>query len=113
MVGRLFVLYLCPGDDLARAVVASRRVGGAVARNRAKRLLREALGVRILRTNGSATDIRQRFALAGDPRAGLWVVAVARTAILNAKAQDVLAELDRMLQHLPRQSPQAGGGTQI
>ena len=36
-VGRLFVLYLYPGDDLARAVVASRKVGGAVTRNRAKK----------------------------------------------------------------------------
>lgn len=44
--GRLLVLHAYPrGDDgPARvAVIASRRVGGAVRRNRAKRLLREAV----------------------------------------------------------------------
>ena len=42
--GRLCVLHLGvgPGDGVRVAVVASRRVGHAVARNRAKRLLREA-----------------------------------------------------------------------
>ncbi|MFP4310379.1 MAG: ribonuclease P protein component [Nitriliruptoraceae bacterium] len=44
--GRLLVIHAAPrGDDEpARvAVIASRRVGGAVQRNRAKRLLREAV----------------------------------------------------------------------
>ena len=36
-VGRLVVVYLLPAADAARAVVASRKVGGAVQRNRAKR----------------------------------------------------------------------------
>ena len=40
-VGRLLVVYLLSADDMARGVVASRKVGGAVQRNRAKRLLRE------------------------------------------------------------------------
>jgi ribonuclease P protein component len=43
--GRLVVLHLAVSDEdrpARLAVVASRRVGGAVRRNRAKRLLREA-----------------------------------------------------------------------
>jgi ribonuclease P protein component len=42
--GRLAVLYTLATPDAARAVgvVTSRKIGGAVARNRARRLLREA-----------------------------------------------------------------------
>jgi ribonuclease P protein component len=42
--GRLAVLYALDSPDTARAVgvVTSRKIGGAVARNRARRLLREA-----------------------------------------------------------------------
>jgi ribonuclease P protein component len=45
-VGRFLVVYLLPAEnpeDQAQAVVASKKIGGAVQRNRAKRLLREAL----------------------------------------------------------------------
>jgi len=96
-VGRLLVLYLFPGDDLARAVVASRKVGGAVARNRAKRLLRVAIRDVIETPCGAAAEIKRRVwpdAPVGD---GLWVVTVARARILGATAPDVTAELEHLL----------------
>jgi len=42
--GRLAVLYAldAPGEPRAIGIVTSRKIGGAVARNRARRLLREA-----------------------------------------------------------------------
>jgi len=42
-VGRFLVVYLYEADDDAQAFVASRKLGGAVKRNRAKRLLRAAI----------------------------------------------------------------------
>lgn len=85
-----------PGDDLARAVVASRKIGGAVLRNRAKRLLREALASQIQRSPGAVVQIRQRFLPTAD-REGLWLVAVARSSIRGVRCADVTAELVRML----------------
>jgi len=97
LVGRLFVLYMYPGDDFARAVVASRKIGGAVQRNRAKRLLREALANQILRQPGAAEQLRQRFLPAAD-RGGLWIVTVARSAIRDVRCPEVIAELESMLE---------------
>lgn len=63
------------------AVVASRKVGSAVARNRAKRLLREAAA-------------RLRWA------PGLDIVLVARHACATSVMPDVLEELTTLAQEL-------------
>jgi ribonuclease P protein component len=61
--------------------VASRRVGNAVKRNRAKRLLREAIRTTITRfKNGS-----------------LWVVLVARATLLDADHRDLIEDLENVL----------------
>jgi ribonuclease P protein component len=97
IVGRLFVLFLYPGDDQARAVVASRRVGGAVIRNRAKRLLREAIRNQVESRPGYAAVLRRRFFPDAGSGEGLWLVAVARSSIASAHCPDVVAELAEML----------------
>ena len=115
-VGRFLVVYLLPADDSARAVVASKRVGGAVQRNRAKRLLRVALRTGALASAESVVGIQKRFfpepeghtanRIEGEiPEAqapdasptGLWVVLVARKAILDTDSRTVREELDTLL----------------
>ena len=74
------VAFLAPGTGRA-AFVAGRKVGSAVKRNRAKRVLRAAwLGI--------------------EPalRAGYDVTWVARAAIRGAKTQDLVAEMTQLLQ---------------
>jgi ribonuclease P protein component len=80
-VGRTMVLWLREGDgaSLRLGVVASRKVGGAVQRARARRRLREAYR-------------RQRNALAGS----YDVVLVARRSILHAPWSEVTGELERL-----------------
>lgn len=77
----LVVVYVLPSEDRTRVgFVSSRSVGGAVARNRARRLLREAW-------RGLAPRIRGNYRL----------VAVARVGIRGAKMQDVMSDMERAL----------------
>jgi ribonuclease P protein component len=78
--GRLVILYVTPGDSLRAAFVSGRLVGGAVVRNRARRLMREgwrAVAPRV----GSGHD----------------VVFAARIGIRGAGMRDVLEEMTRLL----------------
>lgn len=80
--GRLMVLFLRSGSDasLRLGVVASKKVGNAPERARAKRRLREAFR-------------RQRAGFAGRTDD---VVLVARRSILAAPWDDVVAELRKL-----------------
>jgi ribonuclease P protein component len=77
-VGQRMVLYLLPRPEgrLRLGVVSSRKLGGAVARNRARRLLREAYRRNRYRMRGAAD-----------------VVLVARPALLAATWNEIENEL--------------------
>jgi ribonuclease P protein component len=77
--GRRIVLFLAPGSGEV-AYVAGRKIGGAVERNRARRILRAAL--------------RQ---VAPEGVADHDVVLVAREDIRRARSQDLTAELGELL----------------
>jgi ribonuclease P protein component len=75
------VVYVAlEGGPSWAAFAVSRRVGGAVVRNRARRLLREAW-------RGVEPQVRE----------GCQVVLVARPEIVGAKAQEVAREVRTML----------------
>ena len=77
----LVLFHLADAPDLKVAFVASRKVGGAVQRNRAKRVMRAAF---------AGVEISMR------PIPG-WIVLVARRGILHSKSTAVREELVRML----------------
>ena len=81
-MGTIVTAYALPReDDIIRVgVVAGRGVGGAVGRNRARRLIREAWRV-----------------LSGRSRGGVDLVVVARSAVDGKKLQDVAEELEALL----------------
>ena len=80
--GEFVTLYVAPADVYAFAVIANRRVGIAVRRNRARRILREAL-----------RSVRSE--LRDDRAARMLLAATARAA--RARTQDVAAELVAIL----------------
>jgi ribonuclease P protein component len=79
----LVILMTCPnGLDRSRfAVTAGRRVGSAVARNRAKRLLREAVRPHVARTHP-----------------GWDVVLIARPGLLTAPWPSLPEAIDDLMQ---------------
>jgi ribonuclease P protein component len=77
--GSRVVAFVAPGAG-AVAFIAGRRVGGAVQRNRARRILRAAWRQIAPRTDG-VYDIA-------------WV---ARSGIAGAKTQDLVAEMTELL----------------
>jgi ribonuclease P protein component len=81
--GDRVVLFLAPGTGRV-AAVATRRVGGAVERNRTRRILRAAW-----------REVAPRVENAD-------VVLVARAAARSAKTQDLVAEMTQLLQAEPR-----------
>ncbi len=79
MHGERVVAFVAPGRGEV-AFVVGRRVGGAVARNRARRIMRAAWREVARRVPG-----------------GYDVVWVARASIRGAKTQDVVPEMERVL----------------
>ena len=77
--GKRVVLFVAPGSGHS-ALVAGKKVGGAVQRNRARRVLRAAL---------------REIAPAGVE--GHDLIVVARETIRNARTQDLIEEMTELL----------------
>jgi ribonuclease P protein component len=77
----IFIHQAEGGDGVRVGVVASRKVGGAVKRNRAKRLLRQA---------------SRRIAPRWIDR-HIWVVLVAKASIVEARAVEIEDDIERAL----------------
>ena len=73
------VVFVAPGTGSA-GFVAGRRIGGAVLRNRARRILRAAW-----------REVEDKV------EDGYDVVVVARAAIVGARSQDLVAEIEELL----------------
>ena len=73
------VVFVAPGTGSA-AFVAGRRIGGAVLRSRARRILRAAW-----------REVEDKV------EDGYDVVVVARAAIVGARSQDLVAEVEELL----------------
>lgn len=73
-------MYVSPASDLGVATIAGRRIGGAVERNRARRVLREAWRM-----------------LAPRCREGHHIVLVARPEIAGARSGDLMEEVGGLL----------------
>ena len=80
MHGKRVVLFVAPGSG-EFALVAGKKVGGAVQRNRARRVLRAAI-----------REVAPRGVEGHD------VVLVAREAIRGARTQDLITEMTELLQ---------------
>lgn len=79
--GRLVAVHILPSPDHTRVgYSSSRAVGGAVVRNRARRLLREAWRALEPRTTGTH-----------------WIMLVARPAVAAAGLGDVIDDLQASL----------------
>jgi ribonuclease P protein component len=77
--GKRVVLFVAPGSG-EFALVAGKKIGGAVQRNRARRVLRSAL-----------REVAPRGMEEHD------IVLVAREAIRGARTQDLIAEMSQLL----------------
>lgn len=80
MHGKRVVLFVAPGSG-EFALVAGKKIGGAVQRNRARRVLRAAI-----------REVAPRGVEGHD------VVLVAREAIRGARTQDLITEMTELLQ---------------
>lgn len=91
--GAAVIAYARPGaDGLRLAVAVSRRVRGAVGRNRVRRRLREAARAGLLRGDSTGPDLGM----------GYDVVVIGRPPALDAGFEDLVAEMAAIRRRLGR-----------